>query len=96
MNIIWSDQAEDDFEQNIIYLFEKWNEKVVQKFTYETEFVLNIISKSPKVFQKNKKLNIYFVPITKHVTLFYEIVDKEIYLLRFWNNFQNPRRVHLK
>ena len=60
MNIIWSDKAEEDFEQNIIYLLENWNEKIVQKFTYETEFVLNIISKSPKVFQKLKKINVHF------------------------------------
>ena len=96
MNIIWSDKAEEDFEQNIIYLLDNWDEKVVQKFTYETEFVLSIISKSPKVFQKHKKINVHFVPITKHVTLFYEIENKEIYLLRFWNNFQNPRKVKLK
>lgn len=96
MKISWSEKAEEDFEQNIIFLLDRWNENVAQSFTSETVLVLKIISKTPKVFQKNKKLNVHFVPITKQVTLFYEIQKKQIILLRFWNNFQNPRKIKFK
>lgn len=95
MNLIWTDKAEEDFEQNILFLLDKWDEKVVKKFTTETSFILKILGKTPKVFQKDKKINVHFVPITKHVTLFYEIHKSEVVLLRFWNNYQNPRKMRL-
>ncbi len=96
MIIKWSDKAEEDFEYNILYLLNDWNEKVTQEFTFETERILNIISINPKAFQKNKKFKCHLVPITKHITLFYDVKIKEIELLRFWNNYQNPRKMKLK
>lgn len=96
MKISWSDKAEEDFESNIVFLLEEWNEIVAQNFTFETERVLKIISTNPKAFQKHKKMKCHIVPITKHITLFYDIKRKEIELLRFWNNFKNPRKLKLK
>lgn len=96
MKIIWSDKAEEDFKQNIEYLFQEWNEEVVKNFTFEAERVLKIIEITPRVFQKHQKKNVYIVPITKHITLFYDVKRKEIQLLRFWNNFKNPRKLCLK
>ena len=96
MKITWSDKAEEDFDQNIQFLLEEWTETVVQDFTFETERVLKIISINPKAFQKHKKMKCHIVPITKHITLFYDVKRKEIELLRFWNNFKNPRKINLK
>lgn len=96
MKITWSDKAEEDFASNIEYLYQDWNEAVVQDFTAETERVLKIIQATPKIFRKHKKSNVHVAPITKHITLFYDVKKKEIQLLRFWNNFQNPRKLSLK
>jgi plasmid stabilization system protein ParE len=96
VKITWSNKAEEDFDQNIQFLLEEWTETVVQDFTFETERVLKIISINPKAFQKHKKMKCQIVPITKHITLFYDVKRKEIELLRFWNNFKNPRKINLK
>ena len=95
MTILWSQKAEEDFESNIIYLLDNWSIEVVQYFTSETEKVLNILTINPKAFQKNKVLKCHVVPITKQITLFYEINKKEIILLRFWNSYQNPRKFRI-
>ncbi len=88
--IRWSKSAESDFEENLNYLFEQWDEKVVLDFTLESERVFEIIAQKPKAFRKYKK-NIHQVPITKHITLFYRVEKNKIELLRFWNNFKKPR-----
>ena len=95
MTILWSQKAEEDFESNIIYLLENWSIEVVQDFTSETEKVLNIITINPKAFQHNKVIKCHVVPITKQITLFYEIKKTQIILLRFWNSYQNPRKLKL-
>jgi plasmid stabilization system protein ParE len=96
MTILWSAKAEEDFESNIIYLLENWSIEVVQDFTSETEKVLNILTINPKAFQENKAIRCHVVPITKQITLFYEIKKKQIILLRFWNAYQNPRTLKIK
>jgi len=93
MEIIWSTKAEDDFELNILYLLENWSIDIVQDFTSQTEKVLNILLLNPKAFQENKKMNCHAALITKHVTLFYQVKKNQIILLRFWNNYQNPRNL---
>lgn len=64
---------------------------MTQNFTFETERILKIISISPNTFQKHKRLKCHIVPITKQITLFYDVKKSEIELLRFWNNYKNPR-----
>ncbi len=91
MKITWSPKADEDFEQNLEYLLEEWTEEVALNFTDETKRVLDIILVTPKAFQKHKKMKCHIVPITKHITLYYDVKRKEIELLRFWNNFKNPR-----
>jgi plasmid stabilization system protein ParE len=95
MNITWSDTAEKDFKENIDFLFLKWNDEVVKDFTFETERVLKIIMEQPKAFQSHKKRNVHFVPITKQITLYYDIKKNEIVLLRFWNTLRNPKTIKL-
>ena len=88
--------AVEDFDRNIVYLINFWNVKVVRQFTAETINVIELISINPQAFQFYKEQNCYAVPITKQITLFYEFRKNEIILLRFWNNYQNPRGLTLK
>ena len=92
MKIIWSKVAEVDLEENLNYLNDEWNEKVVLDFTIETERIFEIIVQKPKAFKKFKK-NIHQVPITKHITLYYRIGKDKIELIRFWNNFKKPQEI---
>lgn len=96
MEIKWSRIAEEDFDHNISYLLSEWNTQVAKDFVTKTERVLFLIGKTPKAFKKHKTAHVHIVPITQQITLFYELRNKEILLLRFWNNYKNPRKLTLK
>jgi plasmid stabilization system protein ParE len=96
MEIKWSRFAEEDFDHNISYLLSEWNPQVAKDFITKTERVLFLIGKTPKAFKKHKATQVHIVPITQQITLFYEVRNKEILLLRFWNNYKNPRKLTLK
>lgn len=87
--IVWTKFALQDFEQNLIYLNENWEQKVIQKFTLKVEKTIKLIQANPNCFQKHKRLKCHIVPIMPQITLFYEVIDKKVILLRFWNNYQN-------
>lgn len=91
LKVIWSPRAEEDYVENIDYLLDEWTLGVAIDFANETDRVLKIIAESPKAFQRHKKMKCHIVPITKHITLYYDVKRKEIELIRFWNNYKNPR-----
>ena len=51
MKVFWSEMAEKDFENNILYLINNWDEHVTQQFTFELERVLTIIRINPETYQ---------------------------------------------
>lgn len=90
LNIIWTDDAVDDVLQNIDYLEKYWSKKVVDKFAIKIDAVLDKLSKGNLTFKSSKYKETYEVPIVKQITLYYQIQDNTIILIRFWNNYQNP------
>lgn len=96
MNILWSELAISDFEKNIDYLYLKWNEQVVMDFIFETERTIELIAISPHIFLKNKKSKVHIVPITKQITLYYDVKKDVVILLRFWNNYKDLNALKLK
>ena len=73
MNILWSNPAKNDYWNNIDFLLEEWSEKEAKNFISEVNRVLKLISKNPKTFFKVGYRELRRVPITPHITLFYEI-----------------------
>ncbi len=96
IDISWSDEAIDDFEQNISFLEERFSEKEVASFIHKSQEVIQIISQNPKAFKVSGYKKVHVVPIVPQVSLYYRIVNKNsIVLLRFWNNYQNPGKLDL-
>lgn len=92
--INWSNLAKNDYWDNIDYLLKEWTEKEAVNFIEKVDVVLQIISISPKTFQKSGYKNIHFVPVTPQITLYYRIQNKStVELVRFWNNYQNPKKL---
>ncbi len=90
MIIIWTKEAEYDFEQNIRYLTENWSEAVVYDFINATERTIELIGNNPKLFKHYLTTKVRCVPIVSQITLFYKTtLNNEVVLLRFWNNYQS-------
>lgn len=95
-DIIWSEQSLNDFNYNISYLEERFGSNEIERFIERTEHVISIIKNKPLTFQALKYKDIHFVPIVSQITLFYQVgKSNQIYLLRFWNNHQNPLKLFL-
>ena len=93
MTIIWTQAAIDDISENIAYLEKKWTEKEVASFLKKVHNVSEKLSAGNIQFKPTDYKNVFQIVIVKQVTLFYEVDGKEVFLLRFWNNYQDPARL---
>jgi plasmid stabilization system protein ParE len=92
--IEWSVKAQDSFDGIINYLEKEWSQKEVISFVNRVNEKLELLRSFPKMGVPNaKKKNSYRTLIHKKVTLVYHYkpVKKEIVLITFWNNLQNPK-----
>lgn len=90
--IIWTDLAIEDFSENIFYLENEWTEKEVERFMKKTNEILDKLTKGNVKFKSTAYKNVFQIVVLKQITLFYEIEDNAIILLRFWNNYKNPSK----
>jgi plasmid stabilization system protein ParE len=91
--IIWRNKARLQFDSIINYLLSEWGEKVTANFVERTYEILDTLTDFPELgsFENAEKQIGGFV-ITKHNTLFYRIEGKQIILLNFFDNRQNPKK----
>lgn len=96
MKIVWTQEAENTFMQNIAFLETEWNERVIANFIDKTEEALHIISLHPHIFPlANKKKGVRKCSVVKQVSLYYKVIGNAIYLVTFWNNYQTPSKLKL-
>jgi len=92
--IEWSVKAEDTFENIVAYLEKEWTQREVINFVNRVYEKLELLRLFPKMGVPNtKKKNSYRTLIHKKITLVYHYkpIKKEIVLITFWNNMQNPK-----
>jgi plasmid stabilization system protein ParE len=94
-NIVWSDDAINDVLENIEYLETNWSENEVELFLDKMEYVFDHLKNGNITFKNSEFMNIFQVPIVKQITLFYKIENNTILLVRFWNNYKNPKKLKL-
>ena len=96
MKIEWTLASKNDYWQNIEYLENHWSEKEVLNFINEIDYSLNLLAKENVLFVKSDYRNVYKMVIIKQITIYYYIENETIYLLRFWNNYQDLSNFKLK
>ncbi len=95
MQIIWSEDAKLDYNENIKYLLEEWSEESASTFIDEVESVLELLKINPKLYPKIDYKSIRRAVIRKQITLFYQDKGSMIYLVRFWNTYKDPHSLKL-
>lgn len=91
--IKWSHEARKTFDDNIQYLMKEWGEREITNFIKATNLKILNIKLNPKFYRRSEKNpSIRKSGINKNITLFYNYfpVKKEVILLTFWDNRQNP------
>jgi len=82
--------AIDDFEENIEFLNERWNDKIIFDFLEKTQNIIKLITHNPNIGAWDSSIGSNKILVSKHIYLFYVMEKNEIHLLRFWNNFKKP------
>jgi plasmid stabilization system protein ParE len=96
LNIIWSDDAVDDVLENIDYLEKHWTKKEVDTYSEEIDAVLEKLSVGNITFKPSEYRNTYEVPIVPQITLYYQVQDNDVLLVRFWNNYRDKDNLVIK
>lgn len=93
LKIFWSKQVDKHFDFIIAYLEENWGEHTTSLFVKKVYEFLEILSEFPEIGTlENKDLNIRGFVIVKQITIFYQIKNKKIIILNFYDNRQKPKR----
>ncbi|QBN18791.1 type II toxin-antitoxin system RelE/ParE family toxin [Flavobacterium nackdongense] len=96
MKIEWTLLAKIDYWKNIEYLENHWSEKEVLNFINEINHSLNLLEKGNVIFIKSDYSNVYKMVVIKQITIYYSIEKDSLFLLRFWNNYQDLSNFKLK
>ncbi len=93
--IIWTSEALMTFEDRIEYLKIHWTEKEISNFKKRVNEYLDVLKEKPLIGKNPGKLkNVHIGLIIKQVSLIYRVKStiKEIELISFIDNRQNPRK----
>ena len=88
--VIWLPQAENDLDEILRYLQQKWGERVLEEFIVKLERIIKLICEQPTMFRHSSKMNIHQVLVTKHNLLFYRIKENNIEILTLFDTRRNP------
>ncbi|MDZ4845411.1 MAG: type II toxin-antitoxin system RelE/ParE family toxin [Chitinophagales bacterium] len=95
MEVIWTEEAVNDYHQNIEYLLAEWSETVAIDFIEDVDATLELIKLLPEMFPLSDYQSVRKEVILKQISLFYRVDGEKIFLLRFWNNYKNPDALKL-
>jgi len=94
--IIWNELAKIDYHENIDYLLKEWTVDEAKTFIDEVEEVLFNLKKGNVNYPNAGYENIKMCVFRKQITLYYkDLAENKIELLRFWNNYQDKKKLKL-
>ncbi|WP_425390659.1 type II toxin-antitoxin system RelE/ParE family toxin [Ekhidna sp.] len=93
--IVWSEDAIQDYHQNIDFILSRWSEETAKRFIEEVELILSLIQEHPLLYPMVNFENVRKAVIRKQISLFYLVQEDQITLVRFWNNFQDQENLDL-
>lgn len=88
--IFWSDEAIDNLASILDYLKLRWTEREISRFKHQLNKHLNLIKANPFAFPKSSyNLRLRKAVISKQTTIYYEVEERNIYLVYLFNSRQD-------
>ena len=92
--VIWSPESEADLTNIFNFLLLKWNLRVAFNFLDDVENKIEKIIKNPIHYQIiHSELTIRRCVVTKHNSIIYFQKNDVIYILRLFDNRQDPEKL---
>lgn len=96
--VIWTDHALEELRKTFQYLQSNFSDKEISRLAKEIEAVLGYISTHPRLYpESSRKKGVRRAVVAKLNTLYYRvhIKKKQIEILSFFSNRQNPKKLKL-
>ena len=93
-----SPRAVDDYEQNIAYLIQEWQQREVNNFVSKVTQTIANIQLMPEMYPTLEGANVVTrkAVVVKQISLIYTFDEDRILLLNFWNNYKDPESLEVK
>ena len=95
MEVIWSDDATEDYQDNIQFLLNRWSERSAMNFIEEINTIIDLLKLNPEAYPLSNYKGVRRAVIRKQITLFYQKKENSIVLIRLWNTYKNPDSLKL-
>src|SRR4051812_21826726 len=91
--IVWTERANNSFNNVIAYLEQEWNATVTRNFVVRSYNIIDLLSENPELGTiEDPVKNIRGFLLTKHNLLFYRITDTEIILLNIYDTRSSSKK----
>lgn len=88
--IKWTPNALEELSATFEYLEENFTQKEISNLAAAIEHTTSLLSQNPNLFQESEFENIRRTVVLKFNTIYYRIMEKEVQILSFFSNRQNP------
>lgn len=86
MEVVWSDEALQNYLQVLDYLLEKWTIKEIENFEIRFDKLMDKLQSHKEICPKSKLLNYRKCLIDKNNSLIYQDVNNFIFLVAIIDN----------
>lgn len=95
--IIWLPEAERTFKQNLAYLGDEWSTQVKANFLLRVDEVISLVSTNPNLYPiYRKKDQVRKCVVHPRIALYFKVKNEKIFLIVFWNSYQDSKKLRLK
>lgn len=92
LEIVWSDEANQQLDEIIAHFEEYWTEKEISNFFIRLEEGLAAIKESPHRYNNSlRKPGTKEFVLSPHTTIFYTYDTSHLYILLLWPNRRDPQ-----
>jgi len=93
LEVVWTENAIQDYKLVIDYLLLEWSVPVAEKFAETIDKRIEVLSRFPNIgIVSTKDLSIRSIVITKHNKLYYRLLSEKIEILNIFDTRQNPQK----
>lgn len=97
--VIWTPIAQTTFENNLSYLKQNWDQRVIDAFSSKTVFIIDFIARHPTSFANSAiRKNVRSVLVVKQIRLYYKyyLRKKCVVLIAFFYTRHHPKKLKIK
>jgi len=95
--IIWTDESLKGLKNIMLYLEDRWTKKEIKKFAKLLDKQINLIRKNPTLFPlSGRSMEVRISVLSRQTTIYYKIIENNVYLVSLFDNRRNPDRLSIK